>query len=239
MTRASILILSLPIVSSVLFGCVGPGNVSPIAVISASPSLGRPPLTVSLSAEGSSDSDGRIARYDWSLGDGASASLISFQHTYRELGSYRVSLEVTDNNGATDSASVLIRVVSELPCLRGSMDNGELQLAILSTRAAGQIGENWFPEAGMRFVILDVEMEALVDGQRTLITSFTVHEEDGAVRELSPVTFVLDAFPSQDLQRGGKVSGKVAFEVSQQARELELHYDPILSSEMTLCFRVP
>jgi len=60
----------------------------------------------------SSDSDGSIASYAWSLGDGTSATKATTQHRYAANGSYAVTLTVTDDKGATASTSQTITVAA-------------------------------------------------------------------------------------------------------------------------------
>jgi PKD domain/Divergent InlB B-repeat domain len=69
-------------------------------------------LGCSFDASGSADADGAIASYAWSFGDGASASGKTVSHTYARAGSYTVSLTVTDNAAATDSASKAVNPIS-------------------------------------------------------------------------------------------------------------------------------
>ena len=64
--------------------------------------LGSPVL---FNGSGSSDSDGTIASYSWDFGDGASGTGVSPSHIYGTDGTFTVSLTVTDNDGATDTAS--------------------------------------------------------------------------------------------------------------------------------------
>lgn len=56
-------------------------------------------------ATGSSDRDGRVARYDWDFGDGAILRDGGPRpsHTYRHPGTYGVTLVVTDNEGCSES----------------------------------------------------------------------------------------------------------------------------------------
>jgi PKD repeat protein len=60
-------------------------------------------LTCRFDASGSSDSDGRIVAYQWMLGDytgvGTAESMI--EHTYREAGTYAVTLKVIDDDKAS------------------------------------------------------------------------------------------------------------------------------------------
>lgn len=89
-----------------------PGNQTPTAAFTASPLSGAAPLPVSFDASASSDSDGSIAAYVWIFGDGGTASGRTAAHTYAVAGTYRAQLTVTDNDGATASASRDISVTS-------------------------------------------------------------------------------------------------------------------------------
>jgi len=59
--------------------------------------------TVSFDASGSTDSDGTVARYDWTFGDGSAAPNggPTPSHTYAADGTYTVKLTVTDNEGCS------------------------------------------------------------------------------------------------------------------------------------------
>jgi PKD repeat protein len=56
-------------------------------------------------ADGSADSDGNVAGWQWTFGDGSSSSLRSPSHTYASGGTYAVTLRVTDNLGSSGSAT--------------------------------------------------------------------------------------------------------------------------------------
>ena len=58
----------------------------------------------------SSDPDGTITAYNWTFGDGTSATAQNLSHTYAAAGSYTVALTVTDNQGATGSTSQTVTV---------------------------------------------------------------------------------------------------------------------------------
>ncbi len=94
-------------------------NQPPAASIAASATSGQAPLVVLFDATGSSDPDGQIVGVDWDFGDGASGQGASVSHQYGLAGSYTVTLTVTDNIGATASASVLIHVGQGLPQMPG------------------------------------------------------------------------------------------------------------------------
>lgn len=69
-------------------------------------------LSCSFDASASSDSDGQIASYAWSFGDGQSATGAVVSHNYISSSSYSVTLTVVDNQGKASSASKNINVNS-------------------------------------------------------------------------------------------------------------------------------
>ena len=89
---------------------VGVANRAPIAVISATPNTAYAPATISVSAAGSSDPDGTIASSVISFGDGTTASGLTAAHKYSAAGVYTLTAKVTDNQGASSSASTSVTV---------------------------------------------------------------------------------------------------------------------------------
>ena len=87
---------------------VGTTNQPPLATVSANPISGAAPLAVSFSSSGSSDPDGTVTAYLWDFGDGATSASPNPSHTYTAPGVYNATLTVTDNWGATGTASLSI-----------------------------------------------------------------------------------------------------------------------------------
>lgn len=81
---------------------------SPSVTASASPTQGKAPLTVQLTATGSGD----ITAYDWDLdGDGQyDTSGQSLTHTYERVGTFYPTVRATAADGATVTASVRLQV---------------------------------------------------------------------------------------------------------------------------------
>ncbi len=62
--------------------------------------------------DSSTDSDGTIASWAWTFGDGGSSTLKNPSHSYAAGGTYTVGLTVTDNGGLTASTSKSVTVSS-------------------------------------------------------------------------------------------------------------------------------
>jgi|GEM_PF-2593774 len=63
----------------------------------------------------SKDPDGDIKEYEWSFGDGDSSSTKNPSHSYKDDGTYRVKLTVTDDEGRTSSTTKRVRVENRAP----------------------------------------------------------------------------------------------------------------------------
>ncbi|HEX7035114.1 MAG TPA: S8 family serine peptidase [Pseudomonadales bacterium] len=85
-------------------------NRPPSAGFTISSSDGPAPLEVTFDGASSSDPDGRITDYAWEFGDGSTANGSTVSHTFTEIGSFDVTLTVTDDGGLTDAASGSVRV---------------------------------------------------------------------------------------------------------------------------------
>jgi PKD repeat protein len=101
----------------------GAGAGAPIAAISAMP-YNQPPAaladasvteayageSVQFDGTGSSDDDGEIVSYAWDFDDGHIAEGATPEHVYDAVGTYTVTLTVTDNRGAESSDQISIEV---------------------------------------------------------------------------------------------------------------------------------
>ena len=83
-------------------------NILPEAVIEVSGTAGDAPFTVTFNASLSSDENGTIVAYLWGFDDGETSTDGVVEHVFLEPGTYRVTLRVTDNWGATGEARITI-----------------------------------------------------------------------------------------------------------------------------------
>ncbi|MER5641772.1 collagenase [Kitasatospora sp. NPDC002227] len=92
-------------------GTLGQTNQPPTAAIAAVVSG----LNVSFT-DASKDADGTIASRSWDFGDGSTSTAANPAHSYAKSGTYTVKLTVTDNQGATASASQAVTVAGTPEC---------------------------------------------------------------------------------------------------------------------------
>jgi glucose/arabinose dehydrogenase len=114
------------------------GNQAPTAVISANPTSGTPPLTVSFDGRGSSDpdpADAGLLRYEWDFTtDGTvDATTPTASFTYPAGGPYTASLRVIDTAGASGTATVAIQTGNTAPTAIIDSPPGTLTFAVGDT----------------------------------------------------------------------------------------------------------
>jgi PKD repeat protein len=76
--------------------------------------------TCAFDAGAAGDTDGTITSYAWDFGDGETGTGANVSHTFAAPGTYQVSLEVTDDDGATDVATANVTVEQADPA--GAVD---------------------------------------------------------------------------------------------------------------------
>ena len=101
-----------------------PANQPPVVSLTVSPQSGTSPLLVTADASGSHDPDGSITNYRINFGDGTVVSTATASHTYLAAGAFTVTATLTDNLGATSSASQPLTVSAPPPptCTPGTVN---------------------------------------------------------------------------------------------------------------------
>ena len=99
-------------------------NRPPVAIFTESAEVVSPGENINFSASQSYDPDGFIIAYFWDFGDGSTATGVYACHAYSDEGTYSVTLTVTDNDGATSSASAT-KIVGNLPPIASFTESAE------------------------------------------------------------------------------------------------------------------
>jgi len=79
------------------------------------PAIGTMGIPVTFDGSGSTDPGGTIVSYDWDFGDTMVGTGMSTTHTYATAGTYMVTLTVTDDAGATNTATTSIMITATAP----------------------------------------------------------------------------------------------------------------------------
>jgi PKD repeat protein len=115
-----------------------PVNQPPVAAITTSVT----DLTVTAGGANSSDPDGTIVSYAWNFGDGATATgATPAPHTYATAGPYTISLTVTDNLGATNTATTNVTAVA--PPGLSVIARDAFSRTLAAGWGAAELGGNW------------------------------------------------------------------------------------------------
>ena len=190
-------------------------NNPPIADIVPTPPSGTAPLLVDWDASGSTDSDGTIVQYDWDMDDDGIFEIIDGGPTqpanYIGGGIFPVTVRVTDDDGATDTATASVDV-NEPPVadLVPTPPSGVEPLSVTwdasgSTDSDGTIVQyDWDMDNNGSYEVLDggPSQPAVYSSFGTYTVGVRVTDDDGAtdtttasVTVLQPPTAVLLAEP--------------------------------------------
>ncbi len=87
-------------------------NLPPVAIFTESEETVSIEVVIHFNASQSYDPDGTIVSYFWDFGDGTNATGATADHAYSSSGTYVVTLKITDDDGAVDSAFSIITVLA-------------------------------------------------------------------------------------------------------------------------------
>jgi len=90
-------------------------NAAPVAAATGTPDPVHVGGTVTFDATGSTDADGDALTYHWAFPGGSSSTAPTAQHAFPSVGTYPVTLTVTDTHGVTDTTTLSIDVTNTAP----------------------------------------------------------------------------------------------------------------------------
>ncbi|WP_374759448.1 ThuA domain-containing protein [Dyadobacter fanqingshengii] len=92
------------------------GNRVPVALATATNTVGAVPLKVNFSSKGSVDHDGDAVKYEWTFGKGLPKSTVANpSFTYAKPGEYVAVLKVTDSAGNSNTSEVTVKAGNAIP----------------------------------------------------------------------------------------------------------------------------
>ena len=157
---------------------------------------------ITFNASDSYDPDGTIVSYWWNFGDGTSATGIIVEHSYADNGSYTVTLTVTDNDGATHTATAIKTVLNRSPVASFTESpaffvyiNETIHFdASDSSDLDGNIDSYWWDFGdGTSASGVTTEHSYTLEGDYTV--TLTVTDDDGATNSTSVGKMVLNRPP--------------------------------------------
>jgi len=177
-------------------------NRSPVAVFTESAESVYVNVTISFNASLSYDPDGSIFSYFWTFGDGTNATGMTTTHYYTALGNYTVTLTVTDDDGATASASATKFVVENLPPVALFTENATTVLTgeVISFNASASYDPDgtiasyfWDFGDGTNATGVTTSYSYADDGNYTV--TLTVTDDGGAIDTATSIKYVLSRPP--------------------------------------------
>jgi PKD repeat protein len=128
---------------------VAPVNQAPTAAFTSSVTA----LTAGVDGRASTDSDGTIASYAWTFGDGGTATGATASHAYAAAGTYNVTLTVTDDKGKTNAISAPVTVTAPVvdppdPGDPAPLATDEFDRAVTGGWGASDLGGAWATTGG-------------------------------------------------------------------------------------------
>ncbi len=188
-------------------------NEAPIAVIDPASQAVEVGVETSFDGSRSYDPEDDPITYEWAFGDGVSADGAKATHVYKTPGKYIVTLEVTDEHGATGTAMAQVEVVqrdpppgdvavwvSTLETGKAAYEVGEeMDVSVVVTRGRDMLTSVW--EGTLVLQLLDPEgvevgsWEAevyLPEGGKTQAFSFTVEPAQAGPHVLVATLYWMD-----------------------------------------------
>lgn len=162
-------------------------NQPPTAAFSYSPSEPAPGETVSFTSE-SSDADGDVVAYEWSVDGTTVAETPGVEYSFEEAGEHLVELTVTDDDGTTNTTSATVTVVENQPPTVDLTHSPEqpapgeqVTVTANATDEDGEVvGYEWIVDGEVIVMSPDSEFGYVFEEPGEHIVEVVVEDDDGA-----------------------------------------------------------
>ena len=154
--------------------------------------------TIHFDASSSDDPDGNIVSYSWDFGDHALGTGEAVDHWYTDNGNYRVTLTVTDNDGATASTSASMTVLNRPPVAQFNETAETVHIGEPITFNASESYDpdgdivSYFWSFGDGANATGVVVSHAYSNNGTYTVELTVTDDDGAIASATVIQTVLN-----------------------------------------------
>jgi len=176
-------------------------NRPPVASFTESAETVYTSEAISFNASTSYDPDGTIVSYFWNFGDSTNATGVTANHAYADDGVYTVTLTITDDDGATNSASAIKTVLNRAPVAFFTENATTVRIGeTIRFNASGSydldgyiISYSWDFGDGTNATGVTVDHSYAASGSYTV--TLTITDDDGAPDSSSATKTVLENVP--------------------------------------------
>ena len=174
-------------------------NHHPTANMVATPRSGGAPLTVNLDASSSEDPDGTIQNYEWSFSDGTVLTGAKVEKIFFRMGTERIVLTVTDDDGAQARRKEFVAVTStsSSPVARFTYNpvEGEAPLTVILDGSGSVdpngtvVGYEWIFDDGV--TLEGVTQRRTFETAGTYTVSLEVTDSEGLTHRTEPAVITV------------------------------------------------
>jgi PKD repeat protein len=176
-------------------------NHPPVAGFTESVEVAYIHETIYFNASESYDPDGAIVGYRWDFGDTTNATGVTAEHSYSQKGNYTVTLTVTDDDGATDTATVVTRVLSRPPV---AMFTASAETVYTDEVITFNASDSYDPDGAIVAYLWDfgdgtdatgITVNHAYEDDGNYTVTLTVTDDDGETASKSAVETILNRSP--------------------------------------------
>ncbi len=173
-------------------------NQQPIASFSESTEIAYVGEPISFNASASYDPDGSIVSYFWDFGDGTNSTGIEVSHAFSITGNYTVTLTVTDDDGATDTAQSTKTILNNPPI---AIFTESAETALINEVITFNASDSYDPDGTIVNYFWDfgdgsndtgVSVNHLYSANGTFIVTLTITDNEGSTSSVNATKTIMN-----------------------------------------------